>query len=167
MPSAKLHFSVRIEGGDAYIGTLSGVADVIDDWSPALERIATNIVYPSIVANFAAEGRPVAWEGLTKEYAKKKFRIWGPKPILQASGSLFRAATSPGDGDNVTEITPTKLKIGIRGSLGDRRSGVFYGILHNRPGGVYRKRRRFIMLQDSDDDAILEALQDYLNEILG
>ncbi len=89
----------------------------LDDFMPwftgleaALERAEAR--------QFDSEGSagPVAgaWAPLSELYAERKLRRWGPKPILQASGTMMRALTT-GGGNALRVNTGKEFAFGTQG----------------------------------------------------
>jgi phage gpG-like protein len=64
---------------------------------------------------FASEGGSSAsgkWKALSTEYAARKLKKWGPVPILQASGKLYRSMSIRGAEGSVYEESAQSLTIG-------------------------------------------------------
>lgn len=167
---ADLRLTFRIEGTEQVARTLQGLAGAVKDLTPAFSEIARDVIFPSITMNFASQGRPTPWRPLSAEYAKKKARVWGPRPILVAGGTLVSAFSGPGASEFVeTNAGPSRLQITLKGStIG--RTGLFYGIFHTsqRPRAISKRgreklpRRQFFMVQEEDVPNIVEVIQRYI-----
>ncbi len=157
--------SVEIEGVAELVRVFDGVQANIADLRPAWQRIALEVLYPSIVANFLAEGRP-PWPPLSEDYARRKERIWGAKPILQASGLLFEALSGPeATPYSITEYEPQEMAVGIRAEPASR-SGLFYGVYHQSrsPRRGRLPRRAFMAIQEQDVQPIIKAIHEHIAE---
>lgn len=138
--------------------------DAIGDLSEAWQQVAVDVLYPSIMANFDAEGRPVRWQSLSEAYRARKEAIWGPKPILQASELLLESMSGPDATPyNITIYEPQQLTIGLRADTGGR-AGIFYALFHQSRGDRSSNlpRRPFLMIQAEDVEPIIQIVQAHI-----
>lgn len=104
----------------------------IDDWSPAFQVIAEDVLEPYVRRAFESEGSSEGehW----KELAPSTLRGRPNTPILQITGALMRSFQA-GGGDHVEEISPRRLvwgsasplalfhELGTGGKVNFRRAG--------------------------------------------
>lgn len=109
-------------------------------------------------AQFASEGSAGAggkWTALNPAYAARKEKKWGPMPILQASGRLYRSMTGPG-GDAVVEKRPLELVLGSR---------VKYGGYHQK-GTPTMAKRPPLDFTDEQERQLMKPIQAHLRQIV-
>lgn len=90
-------FQIRVETDDAdrVIRRLAvGLSDLRPFW-PRLTRLFIGWMRLQFESEGAFWNLGTRWTPLSPAYAERKARIWGPKPILQASGQARRAASMP------------------------------------------------------------------------
>jgi len=109
-------------------------------------------------AQFASEGSAGAsgkWTALNPAYAKRKEKKWGPMPILQASGRLYRSMTSA-NADGVVEKRPLELVLGSR---------VKYGGYHQK-GTPTMAKRPPIDFTPEQETQLMKPIQAHLRQIV-
>ncbi len=88
------------------------------------------------------------WQPLSERYAAQKIKQYGSKPILQATGDLYRSLT--GDGP-YTHYQTNKTQIEIGTTLP-------YGLYHQRGGGKLPKRPP-INFSDRQKNELMKVIQ--------
>lgn len=109
-------------------------------------------------AQFASEGAAGAggkWTALNPAYAARKEKKWGPVPILQASGRLYRSMTSA-NADGVVEKRPLELILGSR---------VKYGGYHQK-GTSRMAKRPPIDFTPEQETQLMKPIQTHLKQIV-
>jgi phage gpG-like protein len=161
---------IRIKGVAQVSMTLQNLLGYISDLRPMFERIGKEIIFPSLLANFAAGGRPRPWRPLSARYASYKVKKYGPTPVLIARGALVNAVGALGADESLPMLaTERRLHIQVVGDTA-ARTGLFYGIFHSsrRPrkprkdGSAKLPRRQWFMLQADDAQAIYRFAQQYI-----
>ncbi len=162
--------SFKVEGVEQLGRVLEGMARTATDLTDVWKDVAATVIFPSIMKNFAAQGRPRPWPQLDPDYARRKMKKYGAQPILVGHGRLLSAFAAPGaSGDVSVETSPSRLAITLVGDTA-ARSGLFYGIFHtssrprkmNKRGRAKLPRREFFMLQAEDVDAIVAKIHEHL-----
>lgn len=110
-----IELTYKVEGTAELLASLSRVQEgLIDlrelgtwDWVATEFRKIEREIFDSEGSNSAA-GK---WAPLSPPYAERKLRQYGPVPILQASGRMYRAMTGS-TGDSVVEQRPQEMTIG-------------------------------------------------------
>lgn len=130
------------------------VAAEIDNFAPALKKVATDVIAPSIKANFDAGGRP-PWAPLSPVTIEKKAALGYryPSKILVATGAMQEAATDP---DNY-RITSDELRAAPY--------GIEYWGFH-QVGTPMMPQRIIMMLQATDRTAINRIMADYFRSFM-
>jgi hypothetical protein len=83
------------------------LADMTDVFSGAIDEV----VMPELKEQFDTEGRG-KWPALTPASARRKRKLYGDRPILQATGEMYRAFTVPGAAHQIKEVGPTEAFFG-------------------------------------------------------
>jgi hypothetical protein len=98
---------------------------VLDDYTPLWPYAAQPItnMWVNIFNTQGASGAHGAWAELDPDYAERKRRKYGSKPILQASGKLFTAGLS----SDAFEYEPRRMRFTIAARS---RSGFPYPVAH-------------------------------------
>lgn len=125
------------------------VAASVDNFRPVLTNIASEVIGPSIAANFEQGGRP-AWKPLAASTVEKKARQGArdPNKILVHSGALEAAATNAA-GYRITNE-----------SLEAAPFGIPYWGYHQTGSGV--PKRVIMMLQAADRSKITRLMAMYI-----
>jgi len=89
------------------IRQVEGLADLSDTFNEAIDEV----VMPHFREQFETEGRG-QWPRLSPAYARRKSKLYGDKPILQATGETARAFTVPGAPHQVREVGPSDAYFG-------------------------------------------------------
>ena len=87
----------------------------IKDLRPAWRKIHKHLLTAQ-KEQFATQGGRGGqrWRPLSASYLGYKLKRWGPRPILQASGRMFKAFTTRGDPDHVEVSKPKEMRFGVR-----------------------------------------------------
>lgn len=98
---------------------------VLDDYTPLWPYAAKPItsMWVNIFNTQGASGAHGAWAELSSDYAERKRRKFGSKPILQASGKLFSAGLSA----DAFQYEPRRMRFVIEARS---RSGFPYPVAH-------------------------------------
>lgn len=80
---------------------IEGFADMSDVFDAALDEV----VVPELREQFESEGRG-RWPGLAPAYERRKRKLYGERPILQATGGLARSLIVPGAAHQIREVGP-------------------------------------------------------------
>jgi phage gpG-like protein len=130
------------------------VAATIDDFRPAFEEVASEVISPSIQHNFDSGGRP-RWEPLSEDTLRRKNMMGyrDPSKILVATGAMEQAATNP------TNYIITKDE------LRAAPFGIEYWGYHQM-GTTRMPQRVIMMLQAADRTKITKILADYFRQYL-
>jgi hypothetical protein len=99
-------FKMRIRGIPA------GLKDLTDVW-PGAAGPLMNMTIGQYTSQ-GAQGPHGAWAELDPDYAVRKRRKWGSKPILQASGRSFAALLSP----DAFHYEPVRMTYGVGSEFG-------------------------------------------------
>jgi phage gpG-like protein len=90
---------------------LAGMGRRCSDLSPLFELVIDQELIPEESEQFESEGRG-RWKPLSPAYARRKARIYGDKPILQAEGSLVESLTRRGAPGQVRDVRETEAYFG-------------------------------------------------------
>jgi hypothetical protein len=105
---------------DALEMRLTGIRDALGDLRPVWPQVH-EIFIAFIKEIFKSEGSYAGqgqWVPLNPTYARRKQRMWGMKPILQASGAFKTAFIVPSDRDHVYKTGPDFMEAGVRTRYG-------------------------------------------------
>jgi hypothetical protein len=94
-------FSFEVQGADKVKLAFAGLASKIGNWTDIWRTVHNQGIKPWLKKQRDSEGAAGAhgaWPALSPRYAAIKERRWGKKPILQASGQMWREILSD---DNV------------------------------------------------------------------
>jgi phage gpG-like protein len=86
---------------------IEGLADMTEVFNEAIDEV----VIPELKEQFETEGRGT-WAPLRPAYAQRKRRLYGDRPILQATGGLARSLTVPGAPHQIREVGPGEAFFG-------------------------------------------------------
>jgi hypothetical protein len=86
---------------------VEGLADMTDVFSEVIDVV----VMPEVKEQLDTEGRG-KYPPLTPGYARRKRKLYGDRPILQATGEMYRAFTGPGAAHQIKEVGPTEAFFG-------------------------------------------------------
>jgi phage gpG-like protein len=108
------------------------LANMTDVFNDAIDEV----VIPELREHFESEGRG-QWPRLSDAYESRKKKLYGDRPILQATGATFRSLTGPeGEEHQVRIVEPGGAVFG---------TDLPYPQFHQkRPKRKGRKRRRII-----------------------
>lgn len=119
----------------------------------ALEGIGAYVL-GSVQQNFEEQGRPAKWSSRNDK---------APHPLLQKSNRLFNSISYKVDDDSVA--------IGTNVIYAAIHQNVIYAAIHQfggetgRDGETTITARPYLMLQEEDNAAIIELLEDYIEEV--
>lgn len=102
--------SAEWEGDKAWLEKMrrvEGLADFSDVFSATIDEV----VIPEIREQMDTEGRG-RYAPLSKSYEKRKRKLYGDRPILQATGTMYRAFTVPGAAHQIKEVGSTEAFFG-------------------------------------------------------
>jgi len=102
--------SAEWEGDKAWMEKVRRIEDLAD-FSDVFNEVINEVIVPEVREQFRTEGRG-RWARLTPEYERRKRRLYGDRPILQATGALFRSLTVPGAAGQIREVEPTEAFYG-------------------------------------------------------
>lgn len=100
-------------------------------------------------------GKSGKWAPLTSPYKEIKDRKYGPLPILQRSGRLYKSLTSSG-GDAVVEKRPQELVIGTRTPYAG----------YHQTGTSRMKARPPISVTPDQEKQLLKPIEKHLRQIV-
>lgn len=150
-----MRITIESFGTTEFSRELLRVAERSDNMRPAFEALADDF-YAVEREQFDSEGARGGqrWPPLSPRYAARKRVLFGPKPILEASGRLRRSLTSKGTPGNVHKVTADEIVIGSR---------VDYGKYHQSTAPRSQLRRRPpVVLTEADKVRWVKKLQRYL-----
>ena len=105
--------SAEWEGGQRWLekaAHLQGLAD----FSDIFVEIIDEVVIPEVKEQLDSEGRgQYPNPKLSKVYERRKRRLYGDRPILQATGVMYRAFTVPGAPHQIREVGPDAALYGV------------------------------------------------------
>ncbi len=131
-------------GLDGLAPGLSGLAERLSDLSPALMR-AGELVYASVMDNFASQGRPKRWDPLKPETVRRK----GHGMILIDTGRLIGSITWKISRDSVT-VTATVPY------ADQQQDGSLFSGLPARP---------FLIIQGEDISKVVSLFESYITRV--
>lgn len=146
------YIAFTIEGDKELSRSLSGMAERLQDWTPAFEKTATTLVDLFSGEVFDTEGAIFgdSWAQLSENYAKQKAKKYPGMGILQATGSMRNGFVSFASA-NVARVW----------------NEIEYFKYHqsNKPR---RKipRRVMMKLGDNQKETVIKIFQDYLQQII-
>lgn len=170
-------FSVTFEPSLAiFAGQINKLGLDIRSFKEPLTRAIREVMTKSIQANFDAGGRPLGWKPISEETPalRRNIHHWeGGSPLVQ-SGRLMKVVTQinfwtitdktavvQGFPDSVSYGRVHQEGYGGNEGLGLSKSGQLSG--SGRPVAPI-PRRRFLLLQDEDREAIKDVFGKWLDE---
>lgn len=108
--------------------------EALSDMSGIFSEAIDEVVMPEIKEQLDTEGRG-RYAPLSPAYAARKRRLYGDRPILQATGIMYRSLTEPGAPHQIKRVGPSEAFFGT-----DLERARF----HQRGRG--RRRRKIIDL---------------------
>ncbi len=126
-----LRFTLNVVNAKKLDLAFTGLMAQTKDWRKLWPAVINQIVQieTNQFATVGALGEHGEWAALSADYAERKKKEWGEKPILQATERL-RSSLVEKTGDTVEELEPLKMRFGTR---------VPYGIYHQT--GTARRAR--------------------------
>lgn len=110
---------VRVNGIQDLVNNLESIAKGFKDFKPVFEKIADDF-RKTQSAVFRSEGSYEGrskWVALSPEYRLQKAKLYGGKPILQATGALKTSFTKKG-GNHISQISNDRMILGSRDPKG-------------------------------------------------
>lgn len=156
-----LNLQVDVAGEKQVDETLVGMIRLVEDWSPAFERIGDSF-RDHTGQVFATEGAANAsgkWPSLSEKYAKWKEKNFPGHPILTREGHLRNALSEEGDSGHIEEISAQEMTIG--GSR-DRPDGFDLGLTHHEGRGN-NPTRRIIALPGGIVTDWMQIIQEHMS----
>jgi phage gpG-like protein len=154
-----MKFSIEVEGKEqllsSFLEVQEGVVDLrkLGTW----DWVATEFrkIEKEIFDSEGSASRGGRWKELSTKYKERKLRKWGPVPILQASGKLYRAlsGTSP---DSVFEKEAQSMAIGT--SLPYAR--------YHQTGTKRMPKRPPMDFTDEQKDRLVEPIKRKLRQLI-
>lgn len=141
---------------DAFAKFENGIIDLrqLGAWDAVASEF--HKIEKAIFSTEGAAGKSGKWNPLQPIYARRKLARWGPVPILQASGRLYRSLTSRNTGDSVFDKQPMEMTIG---------SSVPYGTYHQRGTGKM-PRRPPLDLTPEHEKQLAKPIQQKLRQLI-
>ncbi len=102
-----------------------------------------------------ASGKSGKWKPLTPKYKAIKDMKFGPLPILQRTGKMYRSMTGQSP-DSVVEESAQEMSIGTK---------VSYAAYHQRGSGRLPKRE-VISLTEAQEKRLLQPIQEKLKQLV-
>lgn len=151
-----LHWEVA---GDVQLGRrFTDLERSFDDFSEPLTE-AMGVVEEENEHQFQSEGDP-GWPELSDQYAARKRRIWGDKPIMEASRALRRSLTDRSAAGAIAEVTPTMMRRGTGLEVGTKRKWNL-GLVHQKPKRKGAKERPTMRLRKRAQQRITRIFHDW------
>lgn len=121
---------------------IEGLADLSGTFNETID----DVIIPHFSEQFNTEGGG-QWAALSPPYARRKRKLYGDKPILQATGETMRAFTVPGAPHQIRQVGPSDAYFGTdlakagfhQNARGRRRRKII-----DRVGELRKKVRAFI-----------------------
>lgn len=151
-----IRFSGEVLGERQFDRALTRIERGTSDLKPLFELLGEDF-RDTERQQFAHEG--YGWAPLSPAYAIRKRRLWGDKPILQASGALRSAMTERMTPGNITDIRETEAFYGVN-------LGQLYPRLHQT--GASRAnlpQRKVIDLREGDKRRMSKTMHRYFVQI--
>lgn len=155
-----VHLRFEVDGKAALSRVLTGIADDVENWKPALEDMASDFYRTQgdvFASGGAAEGLS-AWPALSPAYTIWKRNNYGGRPILVLSGRLRSALTTSGAG-SIKRVTERNLELGANVPVG----GHNLAALHQH-GTSRMPARPVLRLTDPQKKRWVSILHTYLFE---
>lgn len=102
--------SAEWEGDKAWAEKIRRV-EALADLSGVFDETIDEVVIPHFREQFDTEGGG-RWAPLTPAYARRKRRLYGDRPILQATGAMMRSFTAPGAPHQIRRVGPSEAFFG-------------------------------------------------------
>lgn len=157
--SGPVNITIEVEGMSATLAALDkverGVLDLrqLGTWKWVQSEFFK--IEKELFASEGASGQSGKWKELSSPYKEIKAKKWGNKPILQASGDMYKSLTATG-GDNVYEESPLELTLGTK----DPKAGY-----HQRGGGRLPQRRAIDMTNEQVKQ-LVKPIQTKLEQLI-
>ena len=150
--------SFKFPDGNAF--KIQGLSE-LKDTAPLMGRIA-ELLKAYVDENFEQEGRPKAWQPLSKLYGEQKAQERPGSKILHASGMLKRSIQIASS-DNFAKVSTNKVYARIHH---------FGGIIRSRKGkalkiGITIPARPFMTITREDTEEIYTEIQNFVKKKLG
>lgn len=137
--------SAEWEGDKAWLDKIRRIEE-LSDFTDVFEGAIDDVVIPHFKEQFDTEGRG-QWTPLSPAYARRKRKLYGDKPTLQATGETYRAFTVRGAAHQIREVGPSEAFFGAdlakarfhQNARGRRRRKII-----DRVGELRKKVREFV-----------------------
>ncbi|MFW6074934.1 MAG: phage virion morphogenesis protein [Chloroflexota bacterium] len=156
-----MHLEFSIDGRKQLSRVLQGISDDIQNWQPALERMATDFYETQgdvFLSEGAAEGL-ARWAPLSPGYAAWKAQNYEGRPMLVLTGRLRSALTNPSGQGAIKRVEKRRLELGANVPVGRRN----LALLHQR-GTDRMPARPVIRISQPQRARWVRILQSYLWE---
>jgi phage gpG-like protein len=153
-------FSIQIEGMSELLASFKTVEEGMLNFRQlgAWKGVQSEF-YKIQKAQFGSEGsagKSGKWQALSPGYAKAKQKRYGSRPILTASGTLYKSLTSANASGAVVEMTAQELTLG---------TSVKYVGYHQR-GTKRMPRREPISFTNEQEKQLMKPIQDKLKQLI-
>jgi hypothetical protein len=106
-----MKIGVTVEGVERLDRAAAGVQRDLREPAPMIEEVVDAQFYPIMQEAFDTEGHG-RWRRASPGYARLKRRLYGDKPIMQATGGLMRSLTQKGAPGNLQRrVGPDAVEI--------------------------------------------------------
>lgn len=129
-------FSLRVIGEQRFFAALGGLEAQARDQRPALNAVIDFELVPDIAEQFDTEGRG-RWPELSPSSLARKRRVYGDRPILQASGAEVESLTQGRAAHQIRNVRPDGAEFG---------SDLKYAALHQNPQPGSRLPERALVI---------------------
>jgi len=153
MPGVALNITWEGRSASDFARVFDAAAS-IQDFRPALEEIAEEVIAPSVKENFDSGGRP-DWAPLAESTVARKSRAGysSPSAILIATGAMRAAASDP----NQYRVTKDELRAAPW--------SIPYWVYH-QSGTPNMPQRVIMMLQVADRTKVFRIFANYIRQFL-
>lgn len=85
--------------------------EALADLSNVFDETIDEVIIPHFREQFDSEGGG-RWPALSPGYARRKRKLYGDRPILQATGAMMRSFTVPGAAHQIRRVGPSEAFFG-------------------------------------------------------
>lgn len=153
-------FVVEIKGANELARKFDAVTDGIKDLNKLGVWDDVQTAFYEIERDqFASEGNAARakWKALSPAYAAQKLKRFGQKPILQATGKLYRSLTQANAEGSVVNKMPQELVIG---------SSIPHGIYHQTGTNKMPARPPIEIRMPSQKEKLLKPMREKLLDLI-
>ncbi len=141
--------SIEVVGESRLLAALSGLENQVRDQRRGLNAAIDEALIPDLAVQFDTEGRG-RWPALSQSYLERKRKVYGDKPILQASGALQKSLTQAGATQQVRDVRADGAEYG---------TDLQYASIHQTGGRGIKQREIFDITPQ-----LVDRIQDVLRE---